>query len=96
MSDAPYLSPTAVPADHVCVGHGGEECVCRQVIGQTAEELGDVDEVHLQQDVLEEAQDPKARPEQALLTVAAEHIPHTARHVQRQRLTVEGEDPEGG
>lgn len=70
--------------------------MCRQVIRQTAEELGDVDKVHLQQDVLEEAQDPETRPEQTLLTVAAEHIPYTACHVQRQRLTVEGKDPEGG
>lgn len=92
----PYLRPAAVPTDHVCVGHGGEERVRRQVVGQTAEELGDVDEVHLQQDVLEEAQDPETRPEQTLLTVTAEDVPHTARHVQRQRLTVEGEDPRGG
>lgn len=28
------LSPAAVPADHVCVGHGGEECVCLQVLRQ--------------------------------------------------------------
>lgn len=68
----------------MCVGHGSEECVRRQVVWQAAEELGDVDEVHLQQDVLEEAQDPQTRPEQALLTVPAEHVPHAASHVQRQ------------
>lgn len=75
------------------VGHGGEQRVRLQVVGETREELGDVDEVHLQQDVLEEAQDPQAGPEQALLAVPAEHVPHPARHVQRERLTVQREDP---
>lgn len=96
MGNAPYLCPAAVPTDHVSVGHGSKERVCRQVVRQAAEELSDVDEVHLQQDVLEESQDPETRPEQTLLTVATEYIPHTARHIQRQRLTVEGEDPREG
>lgn len=87
------LSPAAVSADHVCVGHGGEEWVRLQVLRQAGEELGDVDEVHLEQDFLEQTQDAQPRPKQALLPVPTEDVPHPARHVQREGLTVQSEDP---
>lgn len=88
------LGPAAVSADHVRVGHSGEERVRRQVLRQARQELSDVDEVHLEQDVLEETQDAQSGPEQTLLAVPAEDVPHPARHVQRQRLTVQSEDPD--
>lgn len=87
------LSPAAVPADHVRVGHGGEERVRLQVVRQARQELSDVDEVHLKQDVLEQTQDAETRPEQTLLAVPTEDVPDPTRHVQRKRLTVQGEDP---
>ena len=80
----------------MCVGHGAEECVWLQVLRQAGEELSDVDEVHLEQDVLEETQDAQPRPKQALLAVPTEDVPHPARHVQRERLTVQSEDPGRG
>lgn len=87
------LSPSAVPADHVGVCHGNEERVRLQVLGQAGEELSDVDEVHLEKHVLKQTQDTQTRPEQTLLPVSAEDVPHSARHVQWEGLTVEGEDP---
>lgn len=54
-----------------------------------------MDEVHLQQDLLEQPQDTEPRPEQALLPVPTEDVPHPTRHVQGERLTVQGEDPAG-
>lgn len=80
----------------MCVGHGAEECVWLQVLRQAGEELSDVDEVHLEQDVLEETQDAQPRPKQALLAVPTENVPHPARHVQREGLTVQSEDPGRG
>lgn len=88
-----HLSPAAVFADHVCVGHGGEERVRLQVVRQAGQELSDVDEVHLQQDVLVQPQDAETRPEQTLLPVPTEDVPNTTRHVQREGLTVQSEDP---
>lgn len=64
-----------------------------QVFRQAAQELSNVDEVHLQQDVLEQPQDPQRGPEQRLLAVPTEHIPNSACHVQGEGLTVECEDP---
>lgn len=87
------LSPAAVSADHVCVSHGGEECVWLQVLRQAGEELSDVDEVHLQQDVLVQTQDTQASTKQTLLPVPTEYVPHPTRHVQREGLTVQSEDP---
>lgn len=87
------LRPAAIPADHVRVGHGAEERVRLQVVWQATEELRDVDEVHLQQDLLVQTQDPQPRPKQALLAVPAKDVPHPTRHVQWERLTVQGEDP---
>lgn len=52
-----------------------------------------MDEVHLQQDVLVEAQDAQAHPEQELLPVPAEDVPDPARHVQGEGLGVQGEYP---
>ena len=75
------------------VGHGDEERVRLQVIGQAREELSDVDEVHLQQDFLEQTQDTQPRPKQALLPVPTEDVPHSTRHVQGEGLTVQREDP---
>jgi len=87
------LSPAPAPAHHVCVGHGGEECVRLQVLGQAGQELGDVNEVHLEQDFLEQSQDTEPRPKQALLPVPTEDVPHPARYVQWEGLTVQSEDP---
>lgn len=68
---------------------GGDE------LGQAGEELSHVDEVHGGQDVLVETQQAQRRAEQELLVVSAEHVPHPTRQVQRQRFTVQGEDPGG-
>lgn len=76
-----YLAPPAVATEHVRGGHAGEERVRGHVLREPGEELGHVDEVHLLQDVLVKTQDSQACPEQALLAVAAEHVPHTARHI---------------
>lgn len=89
------LSPAAVPADHVRVGHGREERLRLQVVRQARQELSDVDEVHLDQDVLVKPQDAQPGPEQTLLPVSAEHVPDAASHVQREGLTVQSEDPGG-
>lgn len=48
------LCPLPVAAEHLGGGDAGEECVGGQVVGQSREELGHVDEVHLQQNVLEQ------------------------------------------
>lgn len=87
------LSPAAVSADHVCVGHGGEQRVRLQVLRQAGQELSDVDEVHLEQDVLKQTQDAQPRPKQTLLPVPTEDVPHPTRHVQGERLAVQSEDP---
>lgn len=72
-----------------------EELLGRDEVGQAREELSHVDEVHAGQDVLVEAQQAQRRAEQELLAVPAEDIPDAARQVQRQRLAVQREDPEG-
>lgn len=72
-----------------------EELLGREEVGQAGEELSHVDEVHAAQDVLVETQQAQRRAEQELLVVSAEHVPHPTRQVQRQRLTVQGEDPGG-
>lgn len=64
-----------------------------QVLRQASEELSDVDEVHLQQDVLVQAQDAQSRTEQTLLPIPTEDVPHPTRHVQGEGLTVQSEDP---
>lgn len=64
-----------------------------KVVRQAAQELSDVDEVHLQQDVLKQTQDPQRGPEQRLLAVPTEHVPNSACHVQGEGLTIECEDP---
>lgn len=87
------LSPAAVPADHVSVCHGAEEGLGLQVLGEAGEKLSDVDEVHLHQDVLVQTQDAQPRPKQTLLPVSAENVPDPTRHVQREGLTVQSEDP---
>lgn len=87
------LRPLPVAAGHV---HGGdvlEELLWGDEVRQAGEELGHVDEVHAGEDVLVEAQQTQRRPEQELLAVPAEHVPNPTRQVQRQRLTVQGEDP---
>ncbi len=50
----------------------------------------------MQQDVLVEPQDPQSRPEQELLAIPKEKVPNSARHVQREGLGVERQDPGGG
>lgn len=72
-----------------------EELLGRDEVGQAREELGHVDEVHAGQDVLVKTQQAQRRAEQELLVVPAEHVPHPTRKVQRQRLTVQSEDPAG-
>lgn len=59
-------------------------------------ELTDADEVHVQQDVLVEPQDPQSCPEQELLPIPKDNVPDSARHVQREGLCVERQDPGGG
>lgn len=78
-----HLGPFAVAAGHVCVEDGAEEALGGDVLGQAREELGHVDEVHVQEHVLVQAQDPQSRAEQELFSVSAEHVPHAARDVQR-------------
>lgn len=78
-----HLGPFAVAAGHVCVVDGAEEALGGDVLGQAREELGHVDEVHVQEHVLVQAQDPQSCPEQELFSISAEHVPHAARHVQR-------------
>lgn len=90
-----YLCPLPVAAGHV---HGCdvlEELLGWDEVGEAGEELGHVDEVHAGQDVLVEPQQAQRRAEQELLAVSAEHVPHPARQVQRQRLAIQGEDPGG-
>lgn len=70
-----------------------EEMLGGDDVGQAGEELSHMDEVHAGQDVLVEPQQAQRRAEQEFLAVPAEHVPHTTCQVQRQRLTVEGEDP---
>lgn len=70
-----------------------EELLCGDEVGQPGEELSHVDEVHAGEDVLVETQQTERRAEQELLSVPAEHVPHSTRQVQRQRLTVQSEDP---
>ncbi len=72
-----------------------KELLGRDEVWQAGEELSHVDEVHAGQDVLVETHQAQRRAEQELLTVSAEHIPHPTRQVQRQRLTVQSEDPRG-
>lgn len=91
----PDLRPLPVVTGHVNSGDVLKELVRRDEVGQAGEELGHVDEVHAGQDVLVETQQAHCRAEQELLAVSAEHIPHPTRQVQRQRLTVQGEDPGG-
>lgn len=91
--DAVYLCPLPVAAGHVNGGDVLEELLCGDEVGQAGEELRHVDEVHAGQDVLVEPQQAQRRAEQELLAVSAEHVPHAARQVQRQRLAVQGEDP---
>lgn len=67
--------------------------MCLQVLGQAAKELSDVDEIHLQQHVLKQTENPQRRPKEGLLAIAAEHVPNAARHVQGEGLAVEREDP---
>lgn len=51
--------------------------------------LTDADQVHVQQDVLVQSQDPQSRPEQEVLPIPQENVPHSARHVQGEGLSVE-------
>lgn len=76
-----HLGPFAVAAGHVCVVDGAEEALGGDVLGQAREKLSHVDEVHVQEHVLVQAQDPQGRAEKELLSISAEHVPHTARHV---------------
>lgn len=89
----PYLRPLPVAAGHVYSGDVLEELLGGDEVGQAGEELSHVDEVHAGQDILVEPQQAQRRAEQELLAVSAEHVPHATRQVQRQRLTVQGEDP---
>lgn len=73
-----------------------EELLGGDEVGQARQELCHVDEVHVRQHLLVEAQQAQCRAEQELLTVPAEHVPHPTRQVQGQGLTVEREDPGGG
>lgn len=91
----PYLRPLPVAAGHVDGGDVLEELLSGDEVGQAGEELSHVDEVHAGQDVLVETQQAQRRAEQELLAVSAEHVPDPARQVQRQRLTVQSEDPAG-
>lgn len=75
------------------VCHGAEEGLGLQVLGEAGEKLSNVDEVHLHQDVLVQPQDAQPRPKQTLLPVSAENVPDSTRHVQREGLTVQSEDP---
>lgn len=88
-----YLRPLPVAASHVNGSNVLEELLGGDEVGQAGEELSHVDEVHGGQDVLVETQQPQPRAEQELLAVSAEHVPHPARQVQRQRLAVQGKDP---
>lgn len=72
-----------------------EELLGGDEVGEAGEELSHVDEVHAGQDVLVETQQAQGRAEQELLAISAEHVPHSTRQVQRKRLTVQSEDPEG-
>lgn len=90
-----YLCPLPVAAGHVDGCNLLEELLGRDEVGQAGEELSHVDEVHAGQDVLVETQQAHRRAEQELLAVSAEHVPHPTRQVQRQRLTVQSEDPGG-
>lgn len=78
-----HLGPFAVAAGHVRVVDGAEEALGGDVLRQAREELGHVDKVHVQEHVLVQAQDPQGCAEKELLSISAEHVPHTARHVQR-------------
>lgn len=90
-----YLRPLPVAAAHVNRGDVLEELLSRDEVGQAGEELSHVDEVHAGQDVLVETHQAQRCAEQELLAVSAEYIPHPTRQVQRQRLTVQSEDPGG-
>lgn len=92
---AAHLSPLSVAAAHVHRSDVLEELLSREELGQAGEELSHVDEIHAGQDVLVEAQQAQRRAKQELLAVPAEHVPHPTRQVQRQRLTVQCEDPGG-
>lgn len=72
-----------------------EELLGGDEVRQAGEELSHVDEVHAGEDVLVETQQAHRRAEQELFPVSAEHVPHPTRQVQRQRLTVQSEDPAG-
>lgn len=52
-----------------------------------------MDKIHLQQNVLEQTENPQRRPKEGLLAIATEHVPNAARHVQGEGLAVEREDP---
>lgn len=77
--------------------YGGD--VLEQLLGwdevrQSGQELGHVDKVHAGQHFLVETQHAQRCAEQELLTISTKHIPDTTRQVQRQRLTIQCEDPE--
>lgn len=90
-----HLCPLPVAAGHVNSSNVLEELVGRNEVRQACEELSHVDEVHAGQDILVEAKQSQSRAEQELFTISAEHIPHSTRQVQRQRLAIQSEDPEG-
>lgn len=90
-----HLCPLPVAAGHVNSSNVLEELVGRDEVRQAGEELSHVDEVHAGQDILVEAKQSQSRAEQELFTISAEHIPHSTRQVQRQRLAIQSEDPEG-
>lgn len=88
-----HLWPFLVLAVHVDVGYAGEDLLSRDVIRQACQELSDVDEVHVCEDVLVKSQDTQCSAKEKFLTITTEHVPHTTRNVQRERFTVQGEDP---
>lgn len=75
------LSPLPVAADHLSVGDAAEEAFGWRVFRESGQELGDVNELHLQEHFLIEPQDPESRAEQELLPVSAEHVPHPTCHI---------------
>lgn len=90
-----HLRPLPVAAGHVNSSNVLEELFGGDEVRQASEELSHVDEVHAGQNILVETEHAQCRAEQELLTVSAEHIPHPARQVQRQRLAIQREDPRG-
>lgn len=88
-----HLWPFLVLAVHVDGGNAREDLFSRDVVRQTRQKLSDVDEVHVCEDVLVKPQDTQCSAEEKLLTIPTEHVPHTTRNIQRERFTVQGEDP---